>query len=133
MHDLGVASPTAAAADAVAAERPRIDRIVDRFTLQTGQCGAVDTVGERWCVDRVSRASVFAPLDLKLLAGYALLRSARRGHRPMAGRSSSCSVRRRPGRPAGLGEDVRLDGTGVIGSGLRVEGELVQLSAYAAD
>ncbi len=38
---------------------------------------------------------------------------------------------RRPS--AGLGEDVRLRGTGVIGSGLELEGELIQLSAYRSE
>src|SRR6185369_12868531 len=67
----GVASPTSAASDAVAADRPRIDRIGERLPLEAGQCGAVVSIGERWCVDWVSRPDVFARLYPKLLAGYA--------------------------------------------------------------
>jgi hypothetical protein len=33
---------------------------------------------------------------------------------------------------AGLGEDIRLRGERVIGSGLELEGELVQLSAFTS-
>ena len=32
-----------------------------------------------------------------------------------------------------LGEDVRLAGDGVVGSGLELEGELLQLSVFSAD
>ena len=34
---------------------------------------------------------------------------------------------------AGLGEDVRLRGRRVIGSGLELDGELLQLSAFTSD
>ena len=44
-------------------------------------------------------------------------------------RLCSCTERRAPS--VALGEDVRFEGKGVIGSGLAVDGELVQLSAYA--
>jgi len=36
------------------------------------------------------------------------------------------------GRSAGVGEDVRLRGPGVIGSGLELDGELIQLSAFTS-
>jgi hypothetical protein len=34
---------------------------------------------------------------------------------------------------AGLGEDVRLRGERVIGSGLELEGEVIQLSAFTSE
>ena len=37
------------------------------------------------------------------------------------------------GPSAGLGEDVRLRGPGVIGSGLELDGERIQLSAFTSD
>jgi len=37
------------------------------------------------------------------------------------------------GPSAGLGEDVRLRGHGLVGSGLELDGELVQLSAFTSD
>jgi ARG/rhodanese/phosphatase superfamily protein len=39
----------------------------------------------------------------------------------------------RRGRSVGMGEDLRLEGAGVIGSGLVLGKELIQLSAYARD
>ena len=49
--------------------------------------------------------------------------------------ASSTRSRMRPstrGPSAGLGEDVRLRGPGVIGSGLELDGELIQLSAFTS-
>jgi len=37
------------------------------------------------------------------------------------------------GPSAGLGDDLRLRGDGVIGSGLELDGELLQLSAFTSD
>ena len=37
------------------------------------------------------------------------------------------------GPSAGLGEDVRLRGPGVIGAGLELDGERIQLSAFTSD
>jgi hypothetical protein len=128
----GVASPTSAASDALDADRPRIDRIGERLPLEPGQCGAVVAIGERWCVDWVSRPAVFARLYPKLLAGYAFDAVGAAGKPVEAGRvveqltAAAC----RPGRSAGLGDDLRLEGAGLLGSGLGVAGELVQLSAY---
>jgi hypothetical protein len=128
----GVVSPTAAASDAVDAERPRIDRLADRFPLEPGQCGAVAAIGERWCVDWVSRPAVFARLYPKLLAGYAFDAVGAAGKPMEAGEVVQQLTRAtsRASRSAGLGDDLRLEGTGLIGSGLAVGGELVQLSAY---
>ena len=36
-------------------------------------------------------------------------------------------------RSAGLGEDVRLHGEGVVGSGLELDGELLQLCAFTGE
>jgi hypothetical protein len=36
------------------------------------------------------------------------------------------------GPSAGLGSDLRLKGPGVLGSGLEIAGETLQLSAYTA-
>ena len=44
---------------------------------------------------------------------------------------AAASVTRGPS--AGLGEDVRLRGPGVIGSGLELDGEPIQLSAFTSD
>ena len=43
---------------------------------------------------------------------------------------SEMCIRDRPS--AGLGEDLRLRGTAVIGSGLELDGEVIQLSAFTS-
>ena len=37
------------------------------------------------------------------------------------------------GPSAGLGADIRLGGPGLLGSGLELDGELIQLSAFTVD
>ena len=37
------------------------------------------------------------------------------------------------GPSAGLGEDLRLRGEGIVGSGLELDGELVQLCAFSSE
>ena len=48
-------------------------------------------------------------------------------------RSRSATPSATRGPSAGLGEDVRLRGAGVIGSGLELDGETIQLSAFTSD
>ena len=101
--------------------------------LEPGQCGVVASVaGRGWCLDAVSRPAVFARIYRKLLAGYvydALERTARRFRRGRGARRSACCARP-PGRAWRSASDLRIEGKGVIASGLAVDGELVQISAY---
>ena len=122
---MSVDSPTGASSDLYRARARDIRALEDAFPLQPGQCGAFLGLGDDFCVDVVSRPDAFARLWPKLRAGYlldALERLDGRYDRPSARRT----VRRRPCRStaeadrqpsAGLGEDVRLRGERVIGSG----------------
>ena len=67
-------------------------------------------------------------------------RRARAARRPRDIRRADLRLRRRAsatratrGPSAGLGEDVRLRGARVIGSGLELDGETIQLSAFTSD
>ena len=53
-----------------------------------------------------------------------------RAHRRLRRRGRRCACHARPS--VGLGDDVRLRGPGVIGSGLELDGELIQLSAFTS-
>ena len=44
---------------------------------------------------------------------------------------TSCTVTRRPS--AGGGTDVRLEGPGILGSGLELDGELLQFAAFGRE
>ena len=134
-----VASPTGANADAFRSRAPDLRRLEQEFPLEPGQAGAVLALGDTLCLDWVSRPEAFAQLWPKLRAGY-LLDALERLDAPAAPRErvvafvdaiASASATRQPS--AGLGHDLRLRGSGVIGSGLELDGELLQLSAFTSE
>jgi hypothetical protein len=91
------------------------------------------------CLDLVSRVDAFARLWPKLRAGY-LLDALERLDGPATPRGELEALvggvekaEWTRGASAGLGEDVRLRGERVIGSGLERDGELIQLSAFRSD
>jgi hypothetical protein len=135
---LGVRSATGAHADSYAERRVDLDALAARFPEQPGQCGAVLALaGAPVCLDLVSRPEAFARLYPKLLAGY-LLDAIEHLDAPDASEAAiggfvaaAFAAPMRPGPAVGLGADLRLAGDGVLGSGLALEHELIQLSAYA--
>ena len=136
---MGVSSPTAASRDTFEAHAAQVKKLEDAFPAAPGQCGAVLGLGDELCLDVVSRPDAFALLWPKLRAGYLLDALERLG-----GRATSISridafvtsvgeVPVTRGPSAGLGEDLRLRGTGVLGSGLELDGETIQLSAFTSE
>jgi hypothetical protein len=136
---MGVHSATSANRDTFAAHGERLRALEAAFTLQPGQCGAVLGLGDELCLDAVSRPEAFALLWPKLRAGYmldALERLDRRAtsvSRVARFVDDVADARVTHGPSAGLGEDVRLRGDRVIGAGLELDGELLQLSAFTSD
>ena len=95
-------------------------------------------LGDALCLDYVSRPDAFARLWPKLRAGY-LLDALERLDSPSAPTDSirefvdettAATVTRQPS--VGLGEDMRLRTARVVGSGLKLDGELLQLSAFTS-
>ncbi|HSJ94186.1 MAG TPA: DUF6569 family protein [Gaiellaceae bacterium] len=136
---MDVDSPTQAAADVHRAYARDIRALEDAFPSEPGQCGAVFALGDELCLDLVSRPDAFARLWPKLRAGYLLDALERLDTEPsppgaldaFLGRVGSALESRRPS--AGLGEDVRLRGEQLVGSGLELDGELIQLSAFHSE
>jgi hypothetical protein len=135
---MSVASPTGANRDTFEAYGDRLRKLEDAFLLEPGQCGAVLAIGDALCLDIVSRPAAFTVLWPKLRAGYLLDALERLDQRPadieriggfVDEVADAPSTR---GASAGLGDDVRLRGPGVIGSGLELDGELIQLSAFTS-
>ena len=136
---MSVHSPTGASADIYRAHERSLRALEDAFPVQPGQCGAVLGIGDDLCVDLVSRPDAFGRLWPKLRGGYLLDALERLDKKPT--RQSQVEVflatvehseyARQPS--AGLGEDVRVRGDDVIGSGLELEGELIQLSAFRSE
>ena len=143
VHDkarrLSVHSPTGASADTFRAYERDLSALEDAFPPQPGQCGAFFGLGETFCVDVVSRPDAFARLWPKLRAGYLLDALERLDGEPTPRAAIPTylglvdSAKRTSQPSAGLGQDVRLRGDRVIGAGLELDGELLQLSAFSSE
>jgi hypothetical protein len=134
---LGAYSRTHAQADIFASRERDLGGLRSAFPLEPGQAGALVALGtDLLCLDYLSRPEAFAPLYPKLLDGYLLDAIERLDVAPV-GRARlegfvgavTAAARRREPSP-GLGEDVRLSAKGLVGSGLELDGELLQLSAF---
>jgi hypothetical protein len=136
---LGVNSPTGANADVFRSRGGQLESLERAFPLHPGQSGAILGLGDDVCLDFVSRPDAFARLYPKLLRGYLLDGLERLGGEPTTHERLRAFVeateRAATARSAspGLGEDVRLSGDGVLGSGLELEGELLQVCAFTSD
>ena len=136
---MSVDSPTGASADLYRAHERDLHSLEVAFPARPGQCGAIFAIGRDVCLDAVSRPDVFARLWPKLRAGYLLDALERLDGKPASAEelerllsdTGSAEQSRQPS--AGLGEDLRLRGEHVIGSGLEFEGELIQLSAFRSE
>ena len=137
---MGVRSATAANRDTFAAHEKRLRALEKAFAPAPGQSGAVLGLGDDLCLDAVSRPDAFALLWPKLRAGYLLDALERLDGRATSVERVSAFVesvgaaaRVTRGPSAGLGQDVRLRGTRLVVSGLELEGELIQLSAFTSE
>lgn len=135
---LCVHSDTGASNDLYRSFERDLRSLEDAFPAQPGQCGAVVGIGRDLCLDLVSRPDAFARLWPKLRAGY-LLDALRRldGQQPdgeietLLAAVAQSEQSRQPS--VGLGEDLRLRSDYVLGSGLELDGELIQLSAFRSE
>jgi hypothetical protein len=137
---LGSSSATGAQFDAFVARRQDLSALEEAFPMSPGQSGAILGLrGRVVACDRVSQPAAFARLYPKLLAGY-LLDAIECLDAPATTPDTiegfllaldGASITRQ--RSVGLGEDLRLSGEGVVGSGLGLDGELIQLSAFPSE
>jgi hypothetical protein len=135
---LDAVSPTGAQADVFKSRHDELTTLRHVFPLAPGQAGAVFALGDAMCLDYVSRPEAYASLYAKLLDGYLLDAIERLDASPatqeqidelLAGTGAATRSRR---SSASLGEDVRLRGSTVVGSGLELDGELIQLCAFTS-
>jgi hypothetical protein len=134
---LDVHSPTGAQSDVFEAHERDLGALRDAFPLQPGQSGAMLCLDGRVCLDYLSRPEAFARLYPKLLEGYLLDAIETLDRKTTADPESFLSALiqapRSRGLSAGLGEDVRLRDDGIVGSGLELEEELIQLCAFSSE
>lgn len=131
-----VRSSTRASEDLYAHESGRLGEYVHSLPLQDGQCGSLVLIdGEAVCVDWVSRLEVHETLYPKLLRGYALeaLGTAPKRHRVDGEEFITLidDAYRNPLPPVGAGEGTRLASTFLVGHELRLDGEVVAVTALA--
>lgn len=133
-------SPTSAMNDIYESRRGRLGEMCAQVPLQPGQVGSIAAInGEMWVLDFVSRPDVYLSLHERLVQGYALDalgaegevspetdEATARGFALLAGDSEI--AHRTPG--AGLGEEIRFATSGVAGTGLELERELIQLTVF---
>jgi hypothetical protein len=136
----GVHSPTGAAADIYRGREKALASLRRAFPLVPGQSGALLALGDdRLCLDYLSRPAAFARLYPKLLDGYLLDglenldgKAASQGCLTTLIESAAIAPQRRSAS-AGIGEDLRLADDGVVGSGLVLDNELLQLSVFTTN
>jgi len=133
-------APTHAQADIFQARDADLGALRRAFPLAAGQSGAILALGsDALALDYVSRPQAFQSLYPKLLDGYLLDAIERLEGKAADRRALDSFVKLIETAPrsrrasVGLGDDVRLRTGGVVGSGLEVDGELVQLSAFSSD
>ena len=133
-------APTRAQSDIFRSREREVAELRRAFPLVPGQAGAVLALGKSvLALDYVSEPAAFARLYPKLLDGYLLDAIERLDGKPAAVEALESFVGRLESAPrsrrgsAGLGEDVRLRDEGVVGSGLELEGELIQLCAFTSE
>jgi hypothetical protein len=134
-----VASPTGANADTFQRHADSLRKLEQAFPLEPGQCGAVLALGDTLCLDWLSRPEAFAGLWPKLRRGYLLdaLEALDEPPTPLARIAGfvdeTADAPTSSRRSAGRGDDLRLRGPGVTGSGLSLDGELMQLSTFTTE
>jgi hypothetical protein len=133
---LRVPRKTGASADTFRAHRASIAELEQAFPAHPDQCGAALAIGRDVCMDLVSQPAAFARLWPKLRSGYLLDALGRLdGPAPapdvpehLLAALSHGTVTRRPS--VGGGTDLRVRAGAIIGSGLELDGELLQFSAF---
>jgi hypothetical protein len=133
---LSTPAPTGAQADIFKHRERTLARLRKHFPLAPGQGGAIFALGEAFCLDYLSRPDAFARLYPKLLDGYLLDASEQLDGQPAAFAVDGLleqldSAPRSRRESVALGNDLRLHTTGLLASGLELDDELIQLSAFS--
>ena len=132
-------SPTSAQADLYAARREPLAELRAAFPPEDGQSGMLLGLGDALCLDWLSRPAAFARLHAKLLDGYLLDALERLDAAPTPPAAAERFLEGLDAAPRklapspGFGEDLRLADAQVTGSGLLLDGELLQLCGFTAD
>jgi hypothetical protein len=142
MSSLGASSPTDAMNDIYARHTRKIDDYVQAFRPLAGQLGAIFAVhGRPFGLDLFDSPQSFDVVLDKLVRSYALdaidetgEHSAPQEPQPPEDFLAAVTAAKGETYPAvGLGEDVRLEGTEVVGAALVADGRVVHRSAFRSN
>jgi len=132
-------SPTDAMSDLYEQQKPSIDRFVERFPAADRQVGAVFAInGKVVGVDVFDDPGTFAKLSSKLVRSYALDALDTRSSEKNSISSEAVKIFFHDIEAAdaacfpavGLGDDIRLTGSGITGGALVVDGKYVHFWAF---
>jgi hypothetical protein len=137
---LNASSDTRAAAAMFEGAQLRLEGFVERFDPLPGQVGALFTInGLIAGLDLFDSQATWRRSARKLVQSYGLDAVDSLGSpepsakpRPKAFLTALKKAPRKNFQAIGLGEDVRIDGSRIIGGGLVAEGQLVHLVAFPA-
>jgi hypothetical protein len=139
VHDSGVQSPTGAMSDVVKTRLFDLDSTISRFPVQGRQRGLLAiSDGRVLGFDVTSRPDVYATLHQRLLRSYLLdsvthslqSTSVNPTERAEAFLRAAIATRERRFKSLGLGDDLRYDGSGLVGSALLADGEVIHMAFF---
>jgi hypothetical protein len=137
---LGAPSPTQAMGEIFDRHQRSLDGFVAALTHSEFQTGALFAIGsEVMGLDLFDRHATCAMVLPKLVRSYAIdAMETRGGNRAPAKRKEArafledvAAAKIRRFGAVGLGSDLRLDGAGLVGGGLAVDGKLIHLAVFA--
>lgn len=139
LSKMGSRSDSSALEQAYEDQRARLDEVLQRLRAPEGCHGAVFAFGGRIAgVDLFDKPGTLGKLWPKLIRAYAIdaleESAAERTVGPEQVRDwlhTAARAEARPFKSPGLGEDVRLEGQGVVGAGLVVEQQPVHVGLFS--
>jgi len=138
LRAFGTSSPSTALQDAYESQKPRVQEVGDRIQPGDGWCGAAFAYDGRIVgLELFDQAATLKSQWPKLVGSYVIDSLEGRESPPVARARVREWLQALPGstlgifRPPGIGIDVRLEGRGVVGSMLVVDGVPVHLQVFA--
>ena len=138
---MGVNSPTSALHETYKDHDQKLNKMVEAFKTLPGQVGLLVYINNRFvCLDLFDQPATLEKLMPRLLKSYAVeaLNSTGRpatqpSPTPEALLETIDKSEYLTYPSVGLGQDMRLNGTGIVGAGLVVDDQVVHLSVFAEE
>ncbi|MDZ4133933.1 MAG: DUF6569 family protein [Dethiobacteria bacterium] len=138
---LGVNSPTAALHETYNDHDQKLSEMIEAFKTLPGQTGLIVYINNRFvCLDLFDQPATLEKLMPRLLKSYAVEALNSSGRPATQLRPTPDVLLKAIDKSeyltypsVGLGQDIRLNGPGIVGAGLLVEEQIVHLSVFAEE